>query len=196
MEMIVCKSILPWTGREKLYLKSRSSDVSFKFQNIKVPAHKCILSAISPDFDAMFYGSHKQDGDIDVVDATAEAFKEFLQIFYCSEVKLTAENLSDVMNLCRRYLFGQNQTASRAYINYCNATKDINNLYEFYELAIFFKLDDLKTFCQEEIGKNAVKIFRSSSFLNCQLHSLHHIFYLETANWSEMKKIYWLYGMG
>lgn len=61
-----------------------SSDVIFIFRSgengnmEKVPAHKCILSASSSAFAALFYGPHKEIGDINISDATPAAFREFL----------------------------------------------------------------------------------------------------------------------
>lgn len=188
MDPIVYKNVLAWRGCEKLYLKSRSSDVSFIFRSEeieKVSAHKCILSAISPVFDAMFYGLHKQDGDIDVVDATPEAFKEFLQFFYCSEVKLSAENLPGVMDLCRRYLLDDWRTISMACTKLCESTLTLDNMCWGYELAILFELDELKTFCEKRIGENPAEIFHSSSFLNCQPNLLGHILHLDSLKCAE-----------
>lgn len=36
--------------------------------------------------------------------------------------------------------------------------------------------------------KHSDKIFRSRSFLNCSLQSLHHIFHIDDTNWNELKK--------
>lgn len=193
MDSIVYKNVLAWRGCEKLYLDNRTKDVFFIFQSKKneeiekVPAHKNILSAISPVFDAMFYGPHKQDGDIEIVDAAPEAFKEFLQFFYRSQVKLTAENVPGVMDLCKRYLLDDWDTVSMACTDVCKSTLTLDTMCLGYELAILFELDDLKTFCEEEIGKNAAKIFRSSSFLDCQPNSLRHILQLDSlSNESEV----------
>lgn len=96
MDSKVYKNVLAWRGCEKLYLNERTRDVSLVFfskEIVSVPAHKNILAAISPVFDAMFYGPNKQ-----------EAFIEFLQFFYRSEVTLSIENVSEVLDLCKRYL--------------------------------------------------------------------------------------------
>lgn len=90
---------------ENLYLDSKTSDVCFVFstETERVSAHKCILSIVSPVFDAMFYGSMIEKDDVLIVDASAAAFKEFLQFFYLSKVELTPENIGIVTNLCNKY---------------------------------------------------------------------------------------------
>lgn len=172
MDTTVYKNVLAWRGCEKLYLNGRTSDVFIKFHSDgieKVPAHKSILSAISPVFDAMFYGPNKHDGDIDIVDANAEAFKEFLQFFYRSQVKLTIENVSEVMNLCKEYLFDDWQTVSMVGTDLYTSMLTIDDMCWGYEFAILFEMDELKQFCEKKIGENAAEIFQSNSFLNCQL---------------------------
>lgn len=47
----------------------------------KIPANKAVLAASSVVFDAMLFGDLREDGDVPIVDATPEAFKEFLQLF-------------------------------------------------------------------------------------------------------------------
>lgn len=38
-----------------------------------------------------------------MVDASAAAFKEFLQHFYLAKVQLTSKHIVKVMNLCKKY---------------------------------------------------------------------------------------------
>lgn len=191
MDSIVYKNLMAWRGCEKLYLDTKTSDVFFIFRSEKneeiekVPAHKCILSATSPVFGALFYGLHKQDVDIDVVDTSAEAFKEFLQFFYRNQVKLTTENVPDVMVLCKRYRLDDWQSVLNTCNDVCKSTLTLDKMCWGYELANLFQLDELKSFCEEEIGKNAAEIFRSSGFLKCQPNLLRHILQLESLKCNE-----------
>lgn len=114
-----------------------------------------------------------QVGDIDIVDANPQAFKEFLQFFYRSEVKLSVKNVSEGMDLCRRYLLDDWQTVSAAWNDLCKSTLTADNMCWGYELAILFELEDLKNVCEQQIGENAAEIFQSSTFLNCQPNNSH-----------------------
>lgn len=88
---------------EILYLNEELADVNFLFKNegkaVKVPANKAILAALSPVFRAMFFGQLQEKGDVDIVDATSDGFKEFLQLFYINNfanwltANLTPENV-------------------------------------------------------------------------------------------------------
>lgn len=70
---------------------------------MKIPAHKELLAVSSPVFNAMFNGELKEKSDVKIVDASYEAFKEFLQFFYENKVKLTMGNIVEVLNLVNKY---------------------------------------------------------------------------------------------
>lgn len=178
----VYKNFLAGTGCEKLYLDTRTSDVTFVFTIAsgsecitELPAHKSILSAISPVFDAMFFGPAKEIGDIRIVDVTPDAFKEFLQFFYLTQVKLSAENLIDVMNLGKQYMVNDCLVACT---EFCVATLKLENVCWGYELAILFDLNELRRFCVQKICQHPNEIFRSNSFLNCDVDLLQNILQL------------------
>lgn len=91
----------------KLYLNEDFEDVNFLFEIDdeiqKVPANKNILSVLSPVFYAMFFGPNKDDGDVKIVDASIDTFKEFLQLFYLNKVTITMEKIEDVVRLADKY---------------------------------------------------------------------------------------------
>lgn len=184
---VIFKNVLAFRACEKLYLDRRTCDVYFVFKSLegeveKVPAHKSILSAVSEVFDAMFYGPSKQEGDINIVDSTPGAFKEFLQYFYLSTVKVTAENVDRVMNLGKQYMLNDCLNACTVY---CQKTLVLDNICWGYELAILFEQDVLKNFCEQKIGENSKEIFQSNSFLNCDKNILRHILRLNSLNCDE-----------
>lgn len=184
---IVYKNVLAWRGSEKLYLNSRTCDVHFVFPSVfdesgKIPAHKCILAATSPAFDAMFYGAHRQQGDITITDATPDAFKEFLQFFYRSQVILTTENVPEVMNLGKQYLVDDCLSACA---DLCEQTLTLDNMCRGYELAILFEVDDLKKFCENTISEKAAEIFQTDGFLQCGPNLLRHILLLDSLKCDE-----------
>lgn len=185
--VIVYKNVLAWRGCEKLYLDHRTCDVFFVFKSEtdeieKLPAHKSILSATSEVFDAMFYGPSKQDGDINIVDSSPSAFKEFLQYFYLSTVKLTGENVAGVMNLGKQYMLND---CINTCTEFCESTLTMDNVCWGYELAILFEQENLKKFCERKIGENPNEIFQSNSFLICDKNSLRHILQMDSLNCDE-----------
>ncbi|XP_055306142.1 BTB/POZ domain-containing protein 6-B-like [Sitodiplosis mosellana] len=182
---IIYSNVLPWRGCEKLYLDTRTADVFFVFGkdgNVKIPAHKNILSANSKLFDVMFYGPRKQEGDIPIDKSTPEAFKEFLQFFYLGTVKLTNVNAVHVMNLGKQYLVDE---CCKASSNFTEQTLTLDNMCFGYEVAIFFEQTHLMKFCEQKIGENPKEIFQSKSFLSCRSNLLARILQLDTFNCDE-----------
>lgn len=186
-QTMIYKNVLAWRGCEKLYLDEETADVHFVFktngETFRLPAHKAILSATSPAFHAMFYGSLKQDGDIPIVDATPEAFREFLQNFYRSSVKVTIENIPEVIHLSKKYLVDE---ALNACADLCSkSTLTLENVCWGYELAILFEQDQLQKFCEQMISENAEQIFRSNYFMNCKPNLLRRILQLDSLKCNE-----------
>lgn len=76
----------------KLYLESKNADVYFVFESNgtteRIPAHKILLASGSEVFEAMFFGSLKEEGEIKIVDASCAAFKQFLRLFYFNHMEL------------------------------------------------------------------------------------------------------------
>lgn len=151
---------------EKLYLDSVTTDVNFVFRKdaVNVSAHKAILAAGSPVFHTMFYGSLPEKGDILIEDATAEAFKEFLQFFYLSKVQLSSQNIFQVANLCKKYEVNNG-------LKWCEApmkqSLTIYNWCSTYAVASLLEMSNVIEYCEKEIKKNTAEVLKSDDFLEC-----------------------------
>lgn len=152
----------------KLYLDSEMADVKFVFgvgtdQVDTVPAHKSILSISSSVFRTMFYGSLPEQGDVPIVDASAAAFKEFLQFFYLDTVELTSEHIVDVSIMCHKY----GLTEALKLCEYpLQDSFTIDEICMEYALAMLLEISDTIQFCEQMIQRNADKILKSNSFLD------------------------------
>lgn len=168
----------------KLYLDAKTSDVSFIFaadadQPENIVAHKILLSAGSPVFEAMFFGSLIELGDVPIVDASPAAFKEFLQFFYMSQVRLTSRNIGEVINLCKKYELADGVKACEIPLQ--NSLTN-NDMCWGYEVAVLLELENLQKFCERKIKENAQEILTSESFLECGRESLDKILQLVQSN--------------
>lgn len=148
-------------------LISITADVHFIFEAeaeadvVKISANKAVLAASSPVFNAMFNGELKEKGDIKLVDVSSAAFKEFLQFFYEHQVKLTMDNIADVVKLIDKYdVAGGNPIC----VNFLKQNLTFDNILWGLNLSIKFRLNELKTFCKDEINKNYKAIFDKISF--------------------------------
>lgn len=173
----------------KMYLDAETADVKFVFTNDDetqlVPAHKSILATASPVFRAMFYGKLKEKEKVEIADATVAGFKEFLQFFYLSSVKLTMANIEEVARLADKYDM----------LEYLNSYADdlldngkltIDRLCWAYQLAVIIKHDELNNFCEKHISAFTGDVFKSKTFLHCDQKILKHILGLETLMYNEI----------
>lgn len=159
---------------QRLYMDYRTADVYFIFSNDndRIPAHKNILSVGSMVFDAMFYGSLIEKDDILIVDASADAFKEFLQFFYLNKVRLSSENIGEVVNLCNKYELLDGLKICEIPLQ---NSLTINDMCWGYELSIFLGLDNLRQFCELKILENSIEILKSETFLESSRKSVESI---------------------
>lgn len=175
--------LLSTIGR-KLYLNPERADVHFIFESgdERVPAHKIILSSGSDVFDTMFYGLLKEEGDIKIVDATAEAFKEFLSFFYFNAIDMTMENVSDVMYLGGKYGVPE-------CLRLCGSLLESNitaeTVLSALSLAIFHEQEQLQMSCELFIEYNLHEVLKSESFLVCDRRVLEHILQMDRLPCSE-----------
>ncbi|XP_037049628.1 BTB/POZ domain-containing protein 3-like [Bradysia coprophila] len=165
--------VLSKVGRN-LYLNAEKADVHFIFESEdeRVPAQKNILSSGSDVFDTMFYGPLKEEGDIKIVDATAEAFKEFLCFFYFNKVDVSMEHVPDVMYLGRKYNVADCQ---RLCVNLLAANITDQTVISTLSLAIIYEEKQLQKSCELIIASLTDEVFISENFLVCDRRVLEHI---------------------
>lgn len=139
------------TGFEAHYLNEASADVHFICQSddrrseVRVPAHKIVLASKSETFQTMFYGSLPEKGDVQLGSLTANAFKEFLQMFYFNHVDVTMESVHEVVDLSKQY---QTEHGLSICGNFLRENLSTENFITFYEMALLYELTELKSFCE------------------------------------------------
>lgn len=169
------------TTIEKFFQNADLADVNFVFQKNgetrNVPANKAILAALSPVFNAMFLGLNKKKGDVEIVDATIEAFKEFLQLFYLRKLTLSMENMNDVVRLADKYDMIDHLQACAASLK---NKLSLDNVCWGYQLSVILGNDDLKEFCEKVISGCPLEIFQSHTFHRCSQDVLRHILRMDS----------------
>lgn len=161
------KNYHPATNLNKLFTNpSANSDVNFYFPDERetVPAHKCLLAIASPVFQTMFFGQLKETGDIRIVDATPNAFREFLQFFYCDKIELTQENIHEVLTLADKYDVAGLINIAGIYLEFLLSNQTVCWV---YELAIMFELSHLLVLCKERICAETGAVLATSGFRTC-----------------------------
>lgn len=169
---------------EKLYLNpDESADVWFKVDDERIPAHKLILSAVSPWFKTMFHGSLQENGDVDMSDsATAAELKEFLQFFYLFEVKLTEENIEGVLDLAKQSLVEEFFTECEEFLI---KKVSVEKVFWYYDLAVLYDAKKLKQCCEEKISTHFSKLLKSEHFLNARHETIRQMVKMDAFNCNE-----------
>ncbi|KAJ6639827.1 BTB/POZ domain-containing protein 3, partial [Pseudolycoriella hygida] len=141
----------------KLYKNSDITDVYFLFndEKKKIAANKCLLAIASPVFEKMFYGQLKESGDITIVDATHDAFVEFLQFFYCDKFELSTEHICEVLTLADKYDVAGLMNLCVQFLEYHLSDQTVVWV---YDLALMFNLTHLIGLCQEKICLETVSV--------------------------------------
>lgn len=168
------------------YLKEDTADAFFLFtksddQIERVPAHKLLLST-SEKFAKLFADADDGQTEFKIDDTSAEAFKEFLQFFYMPKFKLTFENIAAIMALAKDYGREEMLTECTIYLNHKLTTE---NMIWGYGLAIRFDRPVLKKNCEQKIVDNAVEVFKSNDFLECDRDVLNEILQLDSLKCDE-----------
>lgn len=147
------------------FIISMAPDVQFVFESsgrtVRVPAHKGLLAVSSPVFNAMFNGELKENDEVKIVDATYEAFGEFLQFFYDKEVKLTMANIADVLNLVHKYDIAAGSTIVEKFLVE-NLT--IDQTFWGLHLAVKFQLKELQVHCKTYMENDPIKVLKLLEF--------------------------------
>ncbi|XP_055305907.1 BTB/POZ domain-containing protein 3-like [Sitodiplosis mosellana] len=168
---------------DKLYLDSTTADVNFVFgEGIdSVAAHKILLACVSTVFHRMFYGSLPEKGDIVIEDASRDAFKEFLQFFYLSKVRLSSEHIFQVVNLCKKYEMADALKRCEAPMQ---KSLKINNMCTGYSVALLLEMKNVIEFCEREIKEKPTEVLKSTNFLECDHKLLDKILQLVSSKCS------------
>jgi hypothetical protein len=132
----------------------------------KIAAHRAILASSSPVFERMFNGGFQDIGVIEIVDADAESFTEFLQLIYDDNVKLTDGNVSNVLALIDKY---DVKPGLEIVQNFLLKSVKAENSITYLELALQYKLSKpLIDKCEEIHCENSADVLQSPGFLNAK----------------------------
>ena len=86
-------------GLDELRDQELLCDVHLMAEGAKFPAHRVVLAAASPYFQAMFTGGFKENqmGEITLNDMSSQGLNCVLDAIYTAELLLSEENVCDVL---------------------------------------------------------------------------------------------------
>ncbi|XP_029199937.2 BTB/POZ domain-containing protein 2-like [Acropora millepora] len=127
-----------------------------------IAAHKFVLSISSPVFLAMFYGEMAETSEvIQLPDTDYDSLLEFFRFLYSDEVKLTGDNVMQLLYLANKYMVPSLADRCTEYIQ--------NNLDQTNVLCVLsnaqkFEEETLVQRCWEFIDKKTEDIVKADEF--------------------------------
>lgn len=189
------KSISKMSKRIKLslqlqqqYLNTETADVFFECysesgQCEQVPAHKLVLMLSSEVFKSMFANTLKQEDALYCVDiASAEAFKEFLQLLYFDHIQLTVRNAPQVVDLVQKY---QVADCVSIFTKLLQEHFSKSKVCWGHQLAIFTGQNDMRFMCEDQFIWHTDDVFKSDDFVTCPRSTLCCILQLDRLSCNE-----------
>lgn len=114
------------------------------------------------------FGSLKEKGDVEIVDATIDEFTEFMKFFYLSDATLLLKNIASGVRLADKY-------------DAMDCVLTPENICWGYEMDIYLKNELLINVCEQKISANPKEVFATGSFKCCSKDTLEHILDLPMA---------------
>lgn len=157
-----------------LLVEEKHTDCSFQIDGKTLTAHKIILSAASPVFEAMFYGPMAEKRCITISDINANAFKLMLLYIYTDQIETINEpaTIDDFMELyycAEKYLIadllGQCATLIKSSLNHSNILRAL-------DLAVSLNINNLLTICMNFFTSYCLN---NSNFVKIVLQTNLHI---------------------
>ena len=158
-------------GLDELRNQALLCDVHLVAEGVKFPAHRAVLAAASPYFQAMFTGGFKENkmNDITLNCMSSEGLKCVLDAIYTGELSLTVENACDVVALAS--LLQLNEI-----VEHCGRflTRNISThtCLSFLSVAERYDLQEAVNECDKFALENFDTISQSMEFVNLSKEKL------------------------
>ncbi|XP_055838348.1 uncharacterized protein LOC129906564 [Episyrphus balteatus] len=132
---------------EKLLLSENHSDCVFLVGTSIFRCHKLVLSAASPVFDAMFFGSMREKDAIEICDMNPKIFQKLIFYVYTARLDLDSDSIEDVLEL---YYGAEKYLLNDLIVGCLNAVKQklrFDNILPALELSFCINLKPLIQIC-------------------------------------------------
>lgn len=145
-------------------------DVTVRAEGQDFPAHRCMLSAGSPYFRALFTSELKaresEDNLIQLTEVTCDAFSEVLQFIYTGKATINSSNAQDVV-IAADYLIIPSLKSKASH--FLQESINVSNCLALESFASQFSCESLKQAAVTYSLKNFVAVAKSSDFQSLEL---------------------------
>ena len=158
-------------GLDHLRNEALLCDVHLVGGGANFPAHRVVLAAASPYFQAMFTGGFKENqmSEITLNDTSSEGLKCVLDAIYTGELSISVENVCDVVPLA-------NQLQLNEIVEHCGIFLSQNvsthNCLSFLSVAEKYDLQEVEDECSKFVLENFDTVSQSTEFTNLSKQKL------------------------
>jgi speckle-type POZ protein len=139
------------------------TDVTLKVKDKEFKAHKLILAAASPVFEAMFKEGTKehQDNYVNIEDIESDVFEVFLRYLYSGQVEHLDEMVSDLLAAADKY---DVQPLKERCIHHMVKNISVDNAVNMLILADRYNVEPIKLQAQKFITNNIMSLLKTDSW--------------------------------
>lgn len=133
-------------------------------------AHRTVLAAISPVFAVMFGSNWSKGSDkIVLADTYHEYFSEFMRYFYNDAIKLTLDNVAEIIYLAHKYELANLESECEQFMV---DQLSVFNALKYFAIATRYGCIQLKESCEMLMRNKYSLIMRTAGFLQCDNDTL------------------------
>ena len=162
----------------KLWSDQKLTDVTLQCQGKKFEAHKLILAASSPVFEAMFKEGTKehQESCVNIEDIDSDVFDVFLRYLYSGEVDQLDEMCLDLFTAADKY---DVQPLRELCLQHMTKNISVDNAVEVLALAERHSIESIKSKTLQFINKNVLNVSTTDAWtdlIKCYPHLVRELF--------------------
>ncbi|XP_044743162.1 BTB/POZ domain-containing protein 2-like [Chrysoperla carnea] len=150
----------------------------------RFPAHKAFLSARSPVFETMLFGSLAESKEVKVPDVEPSSFLTVLKFIYSNEAQIDSETVINTLYAANKYHLSVLEDHC---IDFLKSVLSGKNAFLLLRQAQLFDKPELEKLCLDMIDKHATDAFTSDYFLEIDLNTLISVLERDTLEIFESK---------
>ena len=164
-------------------------DTTIRVQGQDFPAHKCVLSAASPYFRAMFTSGlrEKESNVVELQDAKSTTMSDVLQFIYTGKANVDSSNAQDLIMIADYLIIPSLKTKASLFLE---GTVNASNCLALESFASQYNCETLKQVVVACICKNFVAVAKSEDFTMLDSEKVKELVCIDEINVSEEEQVY------
>ena len=165
-------------------------DTTIRAQGRDFPAHRCVLSAASPYFRAMFTSQlkEKESNLVELQETKSTAISDVLRYIYIGETNIDSSNAQDLVMVADYLIIPSLKTKAAIFLE---GTLNASNCLALESFASRYNCESLKQGCGTYKAANFVDVARSEDFrMLADLEKVKELICMDEINVAEEEEVY------